>query len=138
MDFLIVVEAKLHSNPIKRELVQILQSKAQSVGAHKAVMVSTAAFQSGAIAFATTHRIALVRMTEGRYTFETRALTKPPPMTREQARALLGLPTFVGIHIWLDDTRSSASTTVIDTGDAGSIQRLLLDVPLGGSPFTRS
>src|SRR2546423_13099940 len=60
LDFLVVVEAKLHTNPIKRELVQVLLSKVQSVGAHKGVMISTAPFQQGAIEFAKVHGIALV------------------------------------------------------------------------------
>ncbi len=64
MDFLIVVEAKRHKNPIKRELVQVLHQKLQSVGAHKAVMVSTAPFQQGALDFALVHGIALVTVTE--------------------------------------------------------------------------
>ena len=36
MDFLVVVEAKMHKNPIKRDTVQVLHSKLQSVGAQKA------------------------------------------------------------------------------------------------------
>ncbi|MEV3924259.1 restriction endonuclease [Actinomadura coerulea] len=72
MDFLVVVEAKHHRNPIKRELVQVLHQKVQSVGAHKGVMVSTATYQSGAVAFARAHGIALVTVTDGRFLFETR------------------------------------------------------------------
>lgn len=48
MEFLILLEAKCHKNPIKRELVQVLYQKLQSVGASKAVLVSTAPFQRGA------------------------------------------------------------------------------------------
>jgi len=72
MDFLVVVEAKHHRNPIKRELVQVLHQKVQSIGAHKGVMVSTATYQSGAVAFARAHGIALVTVTDGRFLFETR------------------------------------------------------------------
>lgn len=75
MDFLVVVEAKHHRNPIKRELVQVLHQKVQSVGAHKGVMVSTAAYQSGAVAFARAHGIALVTVTDARFLFETRDAT---------------------------------------------------------------
>jgi hypothetical protein len=42
MSFLVLVEAKRHKNPIKRELVQVLHQKVQSVGGHKGVMISTA------------------------------------------------------------------------------------------------
>jgi hypothetical protein len=45
LEFLVLVEAKRNSNPIKRELVQVLHQKLLSVGAHKAVMVSTAPYQ---------------------------------------------------------------------------------------------
>ncbi|NKE64070.1 restriction endonuclease [Lentzea sp. PSKA42] len=72
MDFLVVVEAKLHRNPIKRELVQVLRQKVQSVGAHKGVLVATSAFQAGAVEFARTHGIALVTVAEGRFVFTTR------------------------------------------------------------------
>ncbi|MGN9769066.1 restriction endonuclease [Micromonospora sp. SD12] len=67
--FLVIVEAKLHRNPIKRELVQVLYQKVQSVGAHKGVMVATAPYQSGAVAFARAHGIALVTVVEGRFVF---------------------------------------------------------------------
>lgn len=52
MEFLVIAEAKLHRNPIKRDVLQILYSKMQSVGAHKGVVFSTAPFQSGALDFA--------------------------------------------------------------------------------------
>jgi Restriction endonuclease len=96
MAFLVLVEAKRHANPIKRELVQVLHQKIQSVGAHKGVMVSTAPYQSGALTFAKTHGIALVTVTEGRFTYETKAFDKPAPVTREEARKFFGIPTFVG------------------------------------------
>ena len=81
LDFLVVVGAKRHTNPIKRELVQILHSKVQSVGAHKGVMVSAAPFQSGAVEFAQRHGIALVSLAEARFTFETRSLSPRPPLS---------------------------------------------------------
>ncbi len=62
MDFLVVVEAKRHTGAIERQFVQVLDSKRASVGAHKAVLVSTAPFQSGAIEFADVHGIALVHI----------------------------------------------------------------------------
>ncbi|WP_320069071.1 restriction endonuclease [Micromonospora sp. RTGN7] len=70
--FLVVVEAKLHRNPIKRELVQVLYQKVQSIGAHKGVMVATAPYQAGAVAFARAHGIALVTVVEGRFVFVRR------------------------------------------------------------------
>ncbi|MFL6072455.1 MAG: restriction endonuclease [Mycobacteriales bacterium] len=79
MAFLVVVEAKLHRNPIKRELVQVLHQKVHSVGAHKGVMVATSPYQAGAVEFATAHGIALVTVTEGRFVFTTRTSTTGAP-----------------------------------------------------------
>lgn len=99
MEFLVLIEGKRHKNPIKRELVQVLHSKLQSVGAHKAVMVSTAPYQSGALEFALTHGIALVTVTEGRFTYETKSVDNRPSLSREHAREWFGIPTFVDIAI---------------------------------------
>jgi hypothetical protein len=95
MSFLVLVEAKRHKNPIKRELVQVLHQKIQSVGAHKGVMVSTAPYQSGALTFAIEHGIALVTMTEGRFLYEARDTIGTPEMSREEAAERFGVPTFV-------------------------------------------
>ncbi|OZE13460.1 hypothetical protein CH249_01330 [Rhodococcus sp. 05-2255-3B1] len=96
MNILTLIEAKQHNHPIKRDLVQVLHSKQQSVGANKAVLISTAPFQKGAVAYATTHGIALVTVTEGRFTYETKSVEQAPPLTREEAAQHFGLPTFVG------------------------------------------
>jgi hypothetical protein len=96
MSFLVLVEAKLHRNPIKRELVQVLHQKVQSVGAHKGLMVSTAPYQTGAVKFAKAHGIALVTVTEGRFVYETRDVLPVPQMSREEAADRFGLPAFVG------------------------------------------
>ncbi len=72
MSFLVLVEAKKHKNPIKRELVQVLNQKKQSVGAHKAVMFATAPYQVGAINFAKTHGIALATVSDKSTAFEVR------------------------------------------------------------------
>ncbi len=61
----VVVECKRHSNPIKRELVQVLNEKKRSVGANKAMLVSTAPFQSGALKYAEKNGIALVQIISG-------------------------------------------------------------------------
>ncbi|GLC62603.1 hypothetical protein PLESTB_001918300 [Pleodorina starrii] len=60
MDFLVLVEAKKHTHPIKREVSQILHQKVQSSGAQKGMIVSTVPFQRGALDFAKAHGIALV------------------------------------------------------------------------------
>lgn len=93
--FLVLVEAKFHRNPIKREVAQILSSKVQSVGAHKGVIVSTAPFQSGTLRYAAAHGIALVKVTEGRFTIETRSADPDVGATRFDARQW-GIPDLVG------------------------------------------
>jgi hypothetical protein len=113
MSFLTLVEAKLHKNPIKRETVQVLYQKLQSVGAQKAVLISTAPFQSGALEFALTHGVALVTVTEGRFTYETRGTAQPPPLTREEARDYYGLPAFVGHGYSPGDAPGSIGVTVM-------------------------
>jgi hypothetical protein len=55
MSFLVVVEAKKHRYPIERELVHVLHQKLTSVGARKAVMISSAPYQSGAVKGANAH-----------------------------------------------------------------------------------
>jgi restriction system protein len=63
--FLVIVECKKHKNPIKREVVQVLREKQLSLGAQKAIVVSTSTFQTGAIKYASEHGIALVQIVEG-------------------------------------------------------------------------
>jgi hypothetical protein len=128
MNFLVLVEAKRHKNAIKRELVQALQSKVQSVGAQKGVMLATAGFQRGAIAFAAVHGIALVSVTEGRFLYETRSALRPAPLSREQAREQWGLPTFAGHCYEQSESPDSIMTTLISTDEPEYIRVLLLPV----------
>lgn len=55
----VLVECKRHSNPIKRELVAVLNDKLRSIGAQKGILISTIGFQSGATKYAQKHGIAL-------------------------------------------------------------------------------
>jgi hypothetical protein len=113
LDLLIIVEAKRHKNPIKRELVQALHSKLLSVGAHKAVMVSTARYQRGALRFAKAHGIALWVITEGRFTIEVRTAGPPPPLSREEASQIYDTPTFVASAYELGDTPTSTLRSLV-------------------------
>jgi hypothetical protein len=133
LDFLVVVEAKCHSNPIKREIVQVLHSKAQSVGAHKAVLISTAPFQRGAVTFAKTHGIALVLVTETRFTYETYSATGHPTPSRERAAQLFGAPTFVGVYFGPAHDPGSTVIAIVGTDDVERVQELLLAVPAAGT-----
>ncbi len=94
--FLILVEAKRHKNPIKRELVAVLHQKMQSIGAQKAVLVSTTTFQSGAIQFARAHGIALVTVVGSRLCWETKAdPAHPSPGRKPPGRSNAALPALV-------------------------------------------
>ncbi len=129
MNFLVVVEAKKHAHSIKRELVQVLDSKVRSVGAHKGVLISTARFQRGAIEFAQTHGIALVYVTEGRFTFETRAATPVPYLSREEAAEAYGIPTFVGVYIGPGRDADGIMLAIVGEDDPASVCELLLGQP---------
>ena len=64
-DFVVLIECKKHKNPIKREVVQVLNDKLRAVGAHKGIVVATASFQEGALKYAKSNRIGLVQVANG-------------------------------------------------------------------------
>ena len=90
----VLIECKKHNSAIKREVVQILRDKMQSLGAQKGIIFSTAKFQSGCIEYAEQHGIALVRIIEGKYTYETKSLDK------SSVRYPVDLPKYVGEYIY--------------------------------------
>lgn len=55
-------ECKQYSSPVKRERVELLESRLKSLGMHKGILLSTSGFQSGAIEFAKAHGIALIQV----------------------------------------------------------------------------
>ena len=128
MKFVVLVEAKLHSNPIRRDVVQVLHTKVQSVGAHKGVLISTARFQKGAMTFAAAHGIALVHVTEERFTYVTRAVGPSPILSREQA-AELGLLPFIGYCYGPGDSSDSITVTAVGVDAPDNIAEVLLGVP---------
>jgi hypothetical protein len=130
MRFLVLIEAKRHKNPIKRELVQVLHDKLRSVGAQKAAMIATAPYQSGALEYGKTHGIALATVTEGRYTFETRSVGHSPEMSRRQATDYYGLPAFVGHAYQSGDTPTSTVVTLLSTEYPDHVAGALLGVAI--------
>ena len=80
------------------------------------------------------HRVALVTVTEGRFTYETRAATPIPPMSREDAALHLGIPTFVGIYCGPGDTTDSTIIAVVGEDDPERVEELLLAVPTSAGP----
>lgn len=55
----VIVECKKHSRSIERSVVTDLYAKMQSIGAQKAILISTSGFQSDAVKYAEAHGIAL-------------------------------------------------------------------------------
>lgn len=131
MDFLVLIEAKRHTNPIKRELVQVLHDKLRSVGAHNAAMISTAPYQRGALDYAKKRGIALVTITEARFTFETREAGEAPPLTREQAAAQ-GIPPFVAHAYRSADQPGSTSVTLLSPDCPSYVAEVIFGVSLDG------
>jgi hypothetical protein len=125
IDFLVLIEAKRHRNSIKRELVASLHSKMLGTGAQKAVMFATAPYQSGAIQFAKVHGIALVEVTEGRFTYLTRGADPMPPMSRQEAADRFDLPTFVGFAVEAVDDRTTGFS-IVSTAYPDRLTRVLL------------
>jgi len=76
-DFLVVIECKHWTSSVKREQVQVLHDKLKSVGGHKGMLFTTSDFQRGAIEYAKVHRIALVRVVDGKSTYEVRSSYRP-------------------------------------------------------------
>ena len=91
-------------------------------------MIATAPFQRGAIEFAKAHGIALVIVSEGRFTFETRAAEPRPAMSRQEAQERYGIPTFVGVGIGPGGDTGGTMFTTFDTDDGSRIQEVLFSI----------
>lgn len=83
MEFLVLVECKHYKNSVKRETLQALYDKMRSVGAQKCALFTTSGFQSGALKYAEAHKIATVKIADGRSMYFTRSMSpdllEPPP-----------------------------------------------------------
>lgn len=79
----VLVECKRYRNPVKRDVVMLLEAKLRDTGAHKGMVFSTSGFQSGAITYATKRGIALVDVADGASNFfansQGAGRVKPPP-----------------------------------------------------------
>ncbi len=103
--FLVLVECKHQARPVEREDVMVLESKLRDVNAQKAMLFSTSGFQSGAIQFATTKRIATIAVVEGEWLYETRAAgatpaTPPPWVHFDRYAGIRMAKTSTGIECW--------------------------------------
>lgn len=61
----LLVECKRYKDPIKRDVIMLLEGKLRELGAHKGIVVSTSGFQSGAIRYAGSRGIATVTLEDG-------------------------------------------------------------------------
>ena len=62
MNFKVLCECKQYKNKVKRETIQILANKLESLGVHKGIFLSTSGFQKGAVEYAKAHGIALIQV----------------------------------------------------------------------------
>ncbi len=115
--FHVLAECKRHSHPIKRDVVQILNDRLRSTGAHKGFVFATAAFQSGAIEYAAKNGIALVQIASGRTTYIQATWGAPPPLPP-------GVPKYVGWHLERND-QGNVNLGLISTKSPGHLNKLL-------------
>src|SRR6266849_7788160 len=101
----ILVECKRYSQPVEREKLLSLWAKLQDVKAHKAMIFATCGFQSGALEYAKSYRIATIAFVEGSFLYETRSAgpTPPPP-------SWAGLPSYSGILMSGESGRIDCAT----------------------------
>lgn len=78
MNFLVPIQCKHHKNRIKRDVLQVLQSRVAAVGAQKGIVFSTAGFQSGAIEYAKAHGLGTVQVVDGGSIYLTRSFQSEP------------------------------------------------------------
>ncbi len=132
VDFLVLIECKDHVRPVGRDVVQVLADKRRALGAQKGILVSTNGFQSGAIEYAKQHRVALVRVIEGEFLYETRSAYTPGQ--RPAPPSWLNLPRFVGQHIRREG--DGIHVNVIEMGKPGSLAEYLRGAPDPSEPPT--
>jgi restriction system protein len=94
VEFRVLIECKRHSYNIKREVLQILHEKLQSIGAHKGIVCSTSGFQSGALKYARKHGIACIMVAENRMLVQTRSSDREP--VSQEYCDFFGLPKISG------------------------------------------
>ena len=101
----VLVECKRYSRPVEREDMLVVWAKLQDVKAHKAIVFATCGFQSGALQFASSHKMGSVTFVEGASLWETRGATprpEPPPW--------VGLPRYAGILFSWEEGKMVGST----------------------------
>ena len=105
----VLVECKRYKNPVKRDVVMVLESKIRDTSAHKGMVFSTSGFQKGAIEFAQNRGIATVTLQHGNTNYFTASkwsgpVTPPPWLPRSE---------YIGWFMTLSD-EGSRSFSLID------------------------
>ncbi len=91
------------------------------------MLIASAPCQQGAINFAKTHGVALVLVTEGRFTFETKSAEPRPALSRKQAAAF-GIPPLIGACLGPGETDGSLQITSLSPDRPDLIQEALYGV----------
>ncbi len=122
VEFRVLVECKRHLNNIKREVLQVLQEKLQSIGAHKGIVCATSDFQSGALEYAKKHGIACITVAESRMLVQTRSADRQP-VSQEYCN-FFGLPKFSG-YIKEHQDNGAIHCSIVDKNHLEHIEKLL-------------
>ena len=107
----VLVECKRHKNPIKRDVIMVLESKIRDTGAHKGMVFSTSEFQKGAIEYAQKRGIATVTIQHGSTNFHTKAEGSGPVAPPSWVK----LSEYIGWFMTLTD-EGNQSFSLIDDG----------------------
>jgi len=107
----VMVECKRHRNPVKRDVIMLLDAKLRDTGAHKGMVFSTSGFQSGAIRYATKRGIAVIDVADGDSNYHVRAdgITKPKPPQWVES------PDYIGNFMQALDENSTSSSVISDS-----------------------
>jgi restriction system protein len=106
----VIVECKRHRNPVKRDVVMLLEGKLRDTGAHKGMVFSTSGFQRGPIEYATQRGIALIDVAGGASNYHVRAEgmadIAPPPW--------VDIPDYIGWFQTSSDGSSVSNSMISD------------------------
>lgn len=105
----VLVECKRYKNPVKRDVIMILESKIRDSASHKGMVFSTSGFQKGALKYAHQRGIATIAVQHGHTNYFTRAAGRSPATLPPWVR----LSKYIGWFITLTN-RGDESHRLID------------------------
>ena len=110
VNYVTLVECKRYKGPIKREHIQILNDKMDSIGANKGIFITTSYYQLGAYDYAKAHGIALLVIANGQIKFEVRSKD-----AMIQRTTMIDIPKFVSI--WQEKKQENIIHCITIDGD---------------------